>query len=81
MKELTKALVNAYNEASSVEEARALRQRLFSTLVGEYGAPHFAITFSQTDFIADGQAKVIKIQAEKNGVIEVYEMGDDLDGQ
>lgn len=77
MKDRTKELVNAYNEATNVEEARALRQQLFGALMGEYGAPHFAITFSQTEFAVDGQAKIIKIQAEKGGTIEVYELGGD----
>lgn len=77
MKDITKRLINAYNEADSKDLALSLRQRLFHELMAEYGAPHFAITFSQHEFLFDGVAKIDMVMAEKGKKIETYERGGD----
>ena len=72
-------LVNAYNQAKTHQEAKDYRTELFTELVHKYGAPHFSVVFSNTDFVAEGLAKIVKVQAEKNGVIESYELEGDND--
>ena len=77
MKDITKRLINAYNEADSKDLAISLRQRLFHELMAEYGVPHFAVTYSQQEFLFDGVAKIDKVMGEKGKRIETYEHGGD----
>ena len=68
-----KDLAAAYNDATSVEEARELRSQLFTALLNLYGAPHYLVTFSSQEFIADGIAKISNIAVHKDNNICVLE--------
>ena len=75
-----KDLAAAYNDATSVEEARELRSQLFTALLNLYGAPHYLVTFSSQEFIADGIAKISSIMAVRGNRYYVLECLPDTAG-
>ena len=61
-------LARAYNASRTAAQARELRSQLFTTMLNTYGAPHYLVTFSDQDFIADGIAKISSIVVSKDGI-------------
>lgn len=60
-------LANAYNQAKTHQEAKDYRTELFTELVHRFGAPHFSVVFSNTDFVSEGLAKITTINAQEDG--------------
>lgn len=75
-----KDLARAYNDATSVGEARELRSQLFTALLNLYGAPHYLVTFSSQEFIVDGIAKISSIMAVRDNRYCVLECLPDTAG-
>lgn len=66
-------LARSYNAATTATEARELRSKLFTELLNTYGAPHYLVSFSGQEFIADGIAKISSVVVSKDGISYVLE--------
>lgn len=66
-------LARSYNASTTAAEARELRSRLFTEMLNTYGAPHYLVTFSDQEFIADGIAKISSIVVSKDGTSYVLQ--------